>query len=284
MLIDYHTHTPLCHHAEGQPADYAEAARRSGLDGLGVSDHSPMPRELDDWRMARDDLPRYLEMVAEARAAHPGFEILLGLEVDFLPGLEPWIDELARFADWDYLIGGVHYITESWDVDNPKWLGSGRWERQSIDEVWRMYFAAYERCVRSGLFDFHAHPDLVKKFGRRPEGDLRRFYEPVVQAALDTGAILELNTAGWSKAVGEQYPAREFLDLMHQAGVPVLINSDAHHPNEVGREFDRALALVWDVGYRETVRFEKRVPKRVALPSPDEWAARRRREPVRSNQ
>ena len=100
-----------------------------------------MPREFDDWRMARDDLPRYLEMVAEARAAHPGFEILLGLEVDFLPGLEPWIDELARFADWDYLIGGVHYITESWDVDNPKWLGSGRWERQSIDEVWRMYFA-----------------------------------------------------------------------------------------------------------------------------------------------
>jgi hypothetical protein len=46
--------------------------------------------------------------------------------------------------------------------------------------------------------------------------------------------------------------------------VPLLINSDAHQPNEVAREFDRALALVWDVGYRETVRFEKRVPKRAA--------------------
>jgi histidinol-phosphatase (PHP family) len=274
MLFDYHTHTPLCHHAEGHPADFAAAARRAGLAGIGVSDHSPMRVAFDDWRMDRTDLPRYFEMVAAAREAHPGFDVRLGLEVDFLVGHEPWIEELAAAADWDYLIGGVHYITEDWDVDNPKWLGSGRWERQSIDEVWRLYFAAYERSLRSKLFDFHAHPDLVKKFGQRPEGDLRSFYDPVVQAAVDTSAVLELNTAGWSKQVAEQYPAQQFLALLAEARVPLVISSDAHQPSEVARDFGRALALVWEAGYRETPRFERRTRHSAPLPSPSAWAAR----------
>ena len=51
---DYHMHTPLCHHATGEPTDYAAQAECAGLREIGFSDHSPMPRDdFDDWRMAR---------------------------------------------------------------------------------------------------------------------------------------------------------------------------------------------------------------------------------------
>ena len=68
MTPDYHTHTPLCKHAEGHPREYAAAARRLGLPELGLSDHSPMRERFDDWRMDWEEFPRYLEMVEEARA------------------------------------------------------------------------------------------------------------------------------------------------------------------------------------------------------------------------
>lgn len=259
MLCDYHTHTQLCRHAEGWPVEYAAAAVARGLAELGCADHSPMPEDdFDDWRMHRGELPRYVESVEEARAAYPGMPVRLGLEVDYLDEGGAWLDELEGMAAWDYLIGSVHYLPGGWDFDNPKWLSLGRWEQQTVEEVWEAYFATYERCLRSGRFDFCAHPDLVKKFGHRPGGDLRRFYDPVAQAVVDTGVILEINTAGLRNSAGEAYPSQEFLRVLAQTGAPIVISSDAHRPEDVGRDFDRALACVREAGFGQTARFRGR--------------------------
>jgi histidinol-phosphatase (PHP family) len=263
MPPDYHTHTPLCHHAEGLPRDYAEAAKRLGLPELGLSDHSPMREYFDDWRMGWEDFPRYLEMVEEARAEFPDLPIRLGLEVDYLQGGEAWIEELSTKADFDYLIGSVHYLAPGWDVDNPKHLS--KFSECGVEEIWNRYFEVYEKMIRTRLFDFVGHPDLPKKFGHRPEGDLRRFYEPVVQALVDTGTAYEINTAGLRKDARELYPARGFVELAFQAGVPLLINSDAHKPEEVGANFAEALTMARDVGYEGSLWFEKRQGRVVAF-------------------
>ena len=42
-----------------------------GLGELGFADHSPMPAKFDAWRMGIEDLPRYLESVAEVREQFP---------------------------------------------------------------------------------------------------------------------------------------------------------------------------------------------------------------------
>jgi histidinol-phosphatase (PHP family) len=256
MQTDYHTHTPLCRHAEGWPLDYARAAVDRGLVELGISDHSPMPEVFDDWRMLIEELPRYIESVEEARAAFPQLPIRLGLEVDYLPGQEGWIEKLAGMADWDYLIGSVHYIAPGWDVDNPKFLS--RFEDRPVAEIWALYWNAYEQAIRTGLFDFMGHPDLPKKFGHRPTGDLRPFYEPSIAAMAETGTAFEINTAGLRKPVCECYPSLEFLQMARQAGVPLLINSDAHAPGEVGAGFDVGVALAKEAGYGEVLRFAKR--------------------------
>ena len=256
MNTDYHLHTPLCHHATGSPSDYARVAVEKGLEEIGFSDHNPMPALFDDWRMLIDDLPRYLDWVQEAREAFPQLPIRLGLECDFIPGQEAWIEKLAGMADWDYLIGSVHYIAPGWDVDNPALIG--RFDTHPVEEIWALYWKAYEQCIRSGLFDFVGHPDLVKKFGHRPKGDLRKYYEPSVAAAAEKNVAMEINTAGLRKPAGEIYPAREFLTMAHEAGIALLINSDAHAPEEVGADFDQARALAAEVGYTQTVRFEKR--------------------------
>lgn len=263
MPPDYHTHTPLCRHAEGHPKEYAAAAWGLGLPELGFSDHSPMKQNFDDWRMQWEEFPRYLEMVEEAREAFPGLPIRLGLEVDFLEGGEAWIEELAQQADFDYLIGSVHYLAPGWDVDNPRHLS--RFAKDGVEEIWALYFKVYEKAVRSGLFDFMGHPDLVKKFGHRPAGDLRRFYEPVVQALADANVAYEINTAGWRKDAREQYPAREFVEMAFNAGVRLVINSDAHHPSEVGAGFQEAMTLAREAGYTQTLRFEKRKSQVVAF-------------------
>jgi len=149
----------------------------------------------------------------------------------------------------------VHYL-EDWDFDNPKWLG--RWAASDVDAVWTRYWQSYARMAESGLFDILGHPDLVKKFAHFPAGDLTRFYEPAVDAIASSGCAIELNTAGWHKPCAEAYPAPVFLELACSAGVPLVISSDAHAPEEVSRDFSRAIQLAKAAGYRETQLFEKR--------------------------
>lgn len=260
MTSDYHLHTPFCHHAVGEPREYVAVAQARGLTEIGFSDHSPMPgpEPFDDWRMSRADLPRYVDLILAAREAAAPFPVRLGLECDFLVGQENWVEELAAAAPWDYLIGSVHYLAPGWDVDNPKWIGRFTASETATKEIWALYWRTYKRCVASGLFDFVAHPDLAKKFGHRPPGDLRRYYEPTIAAAAASGVAVEVSTAGLHKPVGELYPSAEFLGLLHAAGVPVVINSDAHAPGEVGRDFDRAGAAVRAAGYTHTARFAGR--------------------------
>jgi histidinol-phosphatase (PHP family) len=265
MLADYHTHTPLCRHAEGNPVEYARHAQSIGLAEIGFSDHNPMPEFFDDWRMLITDLPRYVELVTEAREALPGFPIRLALECDYLEGREKWIEKTATLGEWDYLIGSVHYIHDGIAVDDPQHMA--RWTTATdIEHMWSVYWKLYEKMIRTGLFDFYAHPDLAKKFGFRPAVDLRRYYEPVVQALLDTHAVMEVSTAGLRKEVAEIYPAREMLEMAYSAKVPIVISSDAHQPVDVGADFDQALKLVRSVGYTTTVRFEKRQRREVLLP------------------
>lgn len=269
MLTDYHTHTPLCHHAEGSPLEYARHAESIGLAEIGFSDHNPMAETFDNWRMDLADLPRYFELVNEARSVMPSFPIRLALECDYLEGHENWIEKTAGFADWDYLIGSVHYIHDGIAVDDPKYLS--KWSSApDIEAMWAAYWRLYEKMIRTQLFDFFAHPDLAKRFALRPEGDLRPYYEPIIQALVDTQGVLEVSTAGLRKDVREIYPAREMLEMAFEAGIPIVINSDAHTPGDVGVDFDKALSLVRSVGYRHTVRFSKR--QRTLVELPESWS------------
>jgi histidinol-phosphatase (PHP family) len=265
MPADYHTHTPLCRHASGAPEEFVDQALARGLSEYGVSDHAPQrPEPFDDWRMLEAEMPAYLDWIDRARRHAAGrLPVRAGLECDWLPGCQPWIDRLASLAPWDYLIGSLHYLG-SWDFDNPARVDL--WDRHDVEEVWSRYWREYAAMAESGLFDLLGHPDLVKKFGHRPAGDLRRFYEPAIEAISAAGCAIEINTAGWHKPCTEAYPDPAFLDLARSAGIPLAISSDAHAPAEIGRDFDRARALAAAAGYTETVLFERRQRRFEPLP------------------
>src|SRR3974390_3093570 len=186
LPADYHTHTPLCRHARGQPTELAAQAVRIGLDEMGFSDHNPMPQDdFDNWHMRAADLDTYIEQVEQARRDHPGLTIKLALEVDYLPGHENWIRELARRYPWDYLIGSVHYVSKDWAIDNPETISE--WRRRDPIEVWKTYCDHLVRAAQSGLFYIIGHADLCKKFCFYPKGDWAALFKDFLRAAKASG-------------------------------------------------------------------------------------------------
>jgi histidinol-phosphatase (PHP family) len=254
---DYHMHTPLCGHATGEPWEYARHALGIGLQEIGFTDHSPMRRDgFDNWRMRFDQLNDYVQRVERARHDYPQLTIRLGLEVDYLPGHEEWIKDLASLHPWDYFIGSVHYISDAWAVDNPNEIDE--WRRRDVNEVWRTYIDRLTAAAASGLFEIIGHIDLPKKFRFYPTTDLNDDYRRFFATVRERQVAVELNTAGLRKECREIYPSRALLELAREHEIPITFGSDAHAFEEVGASFADAIALARAVGYATSCRFERR--------------------------
>jgi histidinol-phosphatase (PHP family) len=257
---DYHMHTPLCHHAKGEPTEYSARAEELGLTEIGFSDHSPMPQDdFDDWRMRLRDLAEYAQSIERAREEHPDLTIRFALEVDYLPTHESWIRDLSTMHEWDYLIGSVHYIgegTEAWAIDNPNLMD--RWKPENADSIWAEYFDRLTQAAASGLFDIIGHADLCKKFGYFPKADCAPLYRTFLETAAEAKVAIELNTAGLRKDCREIYPGLTFLKIAREYQVPITFGSDAHAPAEVGMNFAEAVTVARQAGYSEFCTFERR--------------------------
>jgi histidinol-phosphatase (PHP family) len=267
LLTDYHVHlrpderenTADRFFTAANAERYREVADERGIEELGVAEHVyRFAAALEVWdhpfwrRYAHDDLDDYCGFVRDET------DLRLGIEADFVAGREDRMGSLLDAHDWDYVVGSVHFLRDR-SVDTEEF---SVWDTgESAERVWRRYFETVAEAARSGLYDIIAHPDLVKVWGRaapRPDGDLRRYYEPAVEGIAEAGVAIELSTAGWRKPVAEQYPAVPFLEMAVEAGCPIALSSDAHVPQQLGHEYERAVELLERLGVGEIAVFQRR--------------------------
>ncbi len=253
---DTHLHTPLCNHAVGEPIEYARCARSKGLTEMCFTDHVPAPDGYDaESRMRLEQFPEYRDMVEEA-SREKGIFAGFGIEADYYPGcqsfLDPWLDRQG----FDVVLGSVHVIGD-WGFDNPIYMK--RWRESDLVAVWSRYFQLLADLADTRLYDVVGHLDLPKKFGYRiPDPVLKELAQPALDKIADANMAIELNTAGLRKPSREIYPSRLLLELAHDRDIPVAFGSDAHTPDEVGADFDQAVALARAVGYTRAARYRQR--------------------------
>ena len=252
IRIDLHNHTTRCNHAEGTVDEYIQRAIELGIDIYGFSEHAPMDFD-KNYRLPFCDMDAYAKDILEAKARYKNdIEILLGYEVDYLPG---HMDERVLNADVDYLIGSVHFI-DKWSFDNPEFIGG--WKNKDIDEIWQAYFEATEAMVKTGKFDIVGHLDLIKVFKYMPKQDVRILAKNVLKAIKESNMVLELNAAGLRKPIAEIYPSKTLLEEAYALDIPITFASDAHSVDQVGFGYDKVISLAKKVGYTKAVTFEQR--------------------------
>ena len=256
-MVDYHIHTKLCGHASGEMEEYVQQALTRSLQEIGFSDHLPMLKWAHpEYAMSFEQLPYYVSEVHRLRQAYPEIQIKLGIEADYYSEEEEQAtrDLLAQYP-FDYVYGSVHFV-DDWAIDDPG--NMHRWDAFGVDTVYERYFQQLQHAARSGLFDIISHSDLAKKFGHRPTTDFSSLIEETVRCYKEAGVAVEINSSGLRKPVKEIYPAPQIVQLLHIYEVPIVLGSDAHTPEDVGKDFDLSRELARSCGYRETVIFEQR--------------------------
>lgn len=232
LKCNYHTHTRRCMHAEGEDEEYVQAAIRGGFGELGFSDHAPFPFAggyVSPIRMTMAELPGYLASCQSLKARYAGqIRLHIGLEAEYFPRYD---DHLRRLRDLgvEYLILGQHYADSE---ECSPYAGSAC---VRDDEVLR-YAEAVVRGIRSGLFAYVAHPDLMMR-ARREDQFSRACEEAadmICQAAMEAGMPLEYNLLGLALQISGSacgYPCQAFWNRVAPRHPRVILGVDAHKPS-----------------------------------------------------
>ncbi len=236
-IANYHTHTYLCKHAVGKPADYVAQAAKDGCTELGFSDHCPWSPSFGDcWqhiRMGMDEIPLYQAMVRQARQTAP-FPVYMGFECEWDGNNRSWYtDELKGRWGADYLILGSHWVIS----------GNERIYCPDIKEKKLLYTYTDQtiKGMESGYFAFLAHPDLFMKGWKEWDEDTVACLKAILDAAEDLQLPIEINGLGivreacsTSRGMRYGYPYVEFWEMVaERGGIQVICNSDAHDPHDV---------------------------------------------------
>jgi DNA polymerase (family X) len=198
---DLHCHT-VASDGRNTIEEMARAALERGYEYLAITDHSATHGFGN--HVSPDDLRRQIELVREVDSRLGGIRVLAGSEVNILPdGSLDYEDELLEQLDW--IMASVHTA-----------------------------FAMGEEAMTERMVKAMEHP-LVDAIGH-PTGRLIERRAPyavnmdgLIEAAARTHTMLEINSN----------PDRRDLSDVHaraaaKAGVPIVVDSDAHGTNTLG--------------------------------------------------
>lgn len=209
LIADLHTHSLLSGHAFGTIREMAAEAAERKLQLLGVTEHGP--------RIPGTVNPLYFRNFTDAPRVLYGVEMLYGCEVNILEDGTLDLDQ-RHLSCLDYAVAGIHF---------PCYKDQGI--TRNTDNV--------IRCMENPKVKFISHPDC---------DTFPLDYPALVAGAKATGTALEMNNSSLRKPVlrpgcVENY--RKMIPLCMEAGVPIIINTDAHDPSAVGN-FSLALGLL----------------------------------------
>jgi histidinol-phosphatase (PHP family) len=252
MIADYHIHTEASLDAKGSMEEYIRKAKERKLGEIGFSEHTTF-HNIEGHPFIPIKavyLQNFLDL--KARAELP---VKLGAEVDFIPSFTEKIRDFIQKQPFDYVIGAVHFI-DNWSVDSP--LQIHEYSKRDILKTYEEYFSLVKKMCECQLFDILAHPDLIKIFGFKPKTDFSHILIETADAMAKFNVCAEINTSGLRRPCHEIYPSEQFLKILHNHNVPIVFGSDAHEPDDVGRNFAEAVKLAKRVGYTQACVFERR--------------------------
>jgi len=258
-MHDYHVHS---NYSDGSFLfRMVAAAEEAGLDGVGIADHCMLPVS-ERQRRSRDAVGFTLDATHERRREAIEFlgegrdiDVYNAVEMDYDPRGEDAIADFLAAAEFDYAVGSVHSVDDTFVQWDGEFADMDDGERQAfVDD----YYDALVALVDSELFAIAAHPDLVERTDALRGRSTVDHYRRVADAFADSRTVPELNAGRALQEVGIVHPAEAFLEALLDRGVEITVGTDAHAPEELGPRAEFLRERVTELGHDLVSPFDLR--------------------------
>lgn len=268
ILWDCHMHSSFSADSDTPTEDMIRRSIALGLEGICFTEHldPDYPPTPDDLEFSLD-LPAYYKRLMELKEAYKDqISIRFGIEIGLQLHLGEYFHNLLRKYPFDFVIGSSHLVHGA-DPYYPEFF-QGREEEQA----YREYFESIpENLSAFDEVDTYGHLDYIVRYGPNQN----RFYsykkyqdilEAILKKLIEKNVGLEVNTGGYHYGLGEPNPCTAIIRRYKELGGEIItIGADAHAPEKIGYDFDRAAQVLKEYGFEYYTVFKERKPEFIRL-------------------
>ena len=197
---DFHMHTTWSDGAHSIE-EMVEASRTKGYSHIVITDHSNYLKVANG--LSKERLLKQMETIKEINAKYTDIEVFSGTEMDILPdGSLDFEDDILK--QLDFVIASIH---------------------SSFSQPQEKIMERLQTAMKNPYVHMIAHPTgriIEQRDGYNPD------VPTLIEWAKEYGKILELNASPYRLDL-----KTEHLKLAVEAGVPIAINTDAHHIDQL---------------------------------------------------
>jgi histidinol-phosphatase (PHP family) len=261
---NYHSHSLYCD-GKAAPEDFIIAAVEKEFLAYGFSSHAPVPFP-SRWNMKWEKLPEYIDNIAGIRQRYSGkIQVYTGLEIDYINSQWGYQSSGLKNASVDFIIGSVHYIGQFPDGSHFCFDGQPEVFFKGIEILYHndfrkaviKYYSILRGMVKTGVPDIIGHIDKIKMHNTVQAyfSEDEKWYVKEVDDTLELIArcncIVEVNTRGLYKHDPPlMYPSIWVLERIYKKRIPIMLNSDSHHPDEIDLGFASTSSVLRDIGFK----------------------------------
>jgi len=268
ILWDCHMHSSFSADSDTSMEDMIREAICRGLTGICFTEHlDPDYPPTPDNEIFELDLDGYRETLFRLREKYQKeLQIHFGIELGLQPHLHDYFHELLATMPFDFVIGSSH-VVHGYDPYYKEYF-KGREE----SACYREYFESIlENLHAFSEMDVYGHIDYIVRYG--PNQNKYYTYEryqdildEILRTVIARGRGIELNTGGFHYGLGEPNPCRAVIRRYRELGGEIItVGADAHGPEKIAYDFDKAAAILADCGFKYYTVFQNRKPEFVKL-------------------
>jgi histidinol-phosphatase (PHP family) len=272
-MIDYnlHQHSTFSD-GKAAPEAYVTRALELGFQAIGFSEHSPLPFPTP-FSLKAENTEAYLRETERLKKLYQDqIALYRALEFDYIPGFSDDFEDWRHTLQLDYAIGSVHLVRpehseELWFIDGPDKSKYDNGLQQlfgnDIRKAVKTYYYQVNRMIESQHFEIVGHLDKIKmNNANRYFKEDEKWYKHLVSETLtlikEKQLVVEVNTRGlYKKRSDKLFPDDETLHQVKEWKIPVIISSDAHHPDELNSLMDFAEKRLLETGIQSVVFFHE---------------------------
>jgi histidinol-phosphatase (PHP family) len=254
----------FCHHAKDSLEAVVQAYIDAGFTWAGITEHMP---PLDDSKRYFDEaddniaatalqeqFKRYFAECRRLQALHAGkIRLFCAFETETYSGSSAFVKQLVADTQPDYIVGSVHHVGDI-GIDETRELYAAAMQKAGgLEALYCNYFDTQLAMLQDLEPAVVGHFDLVRIFD--PDY-LNTLQLPNVWARVERNLayiaeqelIMDFNLRGFDKST-EQYPSTPVLKRALELGASIVPGDDSHGVNSVGRNYERGVALLAELGH-----------------------------------
>lgn len=254
IAADFHVHSEFSSDGKSTMEEMLKRGIELGLETICFTDHMDYDYPSGykySFVFEPEDYIEKLELMKEKYKDK--IEILTGIELGIQPQVIGRMNELVSKYKFDYIIGSVH-VVDYIDPYYPEY-----WVDKTEEEgILRCFRAIKEGCESFNGFNVCGHIDYIIRYAPSTRIEYKEYSYPyyadvideILKALIGSGKGIELNTSGYKYGLGHPHPKTEIIKRYKELGGEIItIGSDAHLPEHLCFDFDRAADLLKSLGY-----------------------------------